>query len=216
MNIRLLTYALLALLLTSCHTPVEPQTVAGYIVGTPSAEQITIAGDTIGVRRFNISDETIIEGGTLVEGNIAEIIFTPTDDEGTLPDATLITTDKTYSQALGRWATSDKAQLKIDIELLPHGRIEQSAPDQVLSFERWQITGCEDEIMLYGTLSLPPDWSQYTKAQMKEKDFVPPTRREQHFSVKARLDKESDSNTEIRRVIVVSAAGRESKLYLQQ
>ena len=215
MNIRLFTYALLTLLFTSCRTPVEPQTVAGYIVGTPSTEQITIAGDTIGVRRFNISDKTLIEGGTLVEGNIAEIVFIPTTEPNTLPDATLITTDKTYSQALGRWTTNDKAQLKIDIELQPHGRIAQNAPSDVLRFERWQITGHEDEIILHGTLSLPPDWSQYTKEQRREKDFVPPTRREQHFSVEARLDKESDSNTEIRRVIIVNANGRESKLYLQ-
>ncbi len=216
MNYRHIIYALLALLLSSCRTHVEPQIVAGYIVGTPSAEQITIKGDTIGVRTFNISDETIIEGGVLVEGNIAEIVFTPTTEEGTLPDASLITTDKTYSQALGRWATNDKAQLKIDIELLPHGRIKQTAPADVLRFERWQITGRENEITLYGTLSLPPDWSTYNEARKKDKDTPLPERREQHFSVEARLDKESDSNTEIRRVIVVSTNGRESKLYLQQ
>ena len=190
--------------------------MAGYIVGTPSAEQITIEGDTIGLRSFNISDDTIIEGGVLVEGNIAEIIFTPTDEEGSLPYASLITTDKTYAQALGRWATDKGAQLEIDIELQPHGRIAQTAPADILRFERWQITGRENEITLYGTLSLPPDWSAYNEARKKDKDTPLPERREQHFSVEAQLDKESDSNTEIRRVLVVNANGRESKLYLQQ
>ena len=216
MNYRYFIYALLTLLLASCSTPVEPQIVAGYIVSTPSAEQITIEGDTIGVRTFNISDETIIEGSVLVEGNIAEIIFTPTDEEGTLPYASLITTDRTYSQALGRWATNEKEQLKIDIELLPHGRIAHTAPADVLRFERWQITGRENVITLYGTLSLPPDWSAYNEARKKDKDTPLPERREQHFSVEARLDKESDSNTEIRRVLLFKNNGRESKLYFQQ
>ena len=216
MNYRHFIYALLTLLLASCRTPVEPQIVAGYIVSTPSSEQITIEGDTIGVRTFNISDETIIEGGVLVEDNIAEIIFTPTDEEGTLPYASLITTDRTYSQALGRWATNEKEQLKIDIELLPHGRISQTEPDQVLHFERWQITGRENVITLHGSLSLPPDWAEYNKLKAKDKDTPLPERREQQFSIEARMDKQSDSNTESRRVLIVNANGRESKLYLQQ
>ena len=215
MNYRHFIYALLTLLLASCRTPVEPQIVAGYIVSTPSSEQITIEGDTIGVRTFNISDETIIEGGVLVEGNIAEIIFTPTDEEGTLPYASLITTDRTYSQALGRWATDKGAQLEIDIELQPHGRVAQSLPDKVMQFERWQITGTEDEIALYGTLSLPPDWSAYNEARKKDKDTPLPERRARRFSIVATLDKESDSNTESRRVLIFKNNGRESKLYFQ-
>ena len=154
MNCRLITYALMALLLASCRTPVEPQIVAGYIVSTPSSEQITIEGDTIGVRTFNISDETIIEGGVMLEGNIAEIIYLP-EESDKLPTAIEIATDDTYPRALGRWTNGEQNRLKIDIELLPNGHIRQHQPQQTVVFSSWQLTNKEDSITLSGTVSLP-------------------------------------------------------------
>ena len=214
MTARIITYCLLALSLIACREEVEPQIGAGYIVRNATEEQITIVGDTIPQSTFLIDESTLIEGGALIEGNIAEIIFLPTED-GATPQALQVTADRTYPQALGRWATDKDASLTIDMELLPHGRIAQHAPSDVLRFERWQITGNEQEIMLYGSLSLPPDWAAYNKGKAKDKDLPLPERREQHFSIMARLDKQSDSNTESRIVLIFKANGRESRLYLQ-
>ena len=215
MTIRIVTYLLLALSLMACRKHIEPQIVAGYIVCNATDEQITIKSDTLPQGTFLLDETTTIEGGALVEGNIAEIIFLPTED-GSTPQALQITADETYPQALGRWATDKGAQLEIDIELQPHGRIAQHAPVDILRFERWQITGQEDEISLHGSLSLPPDWSEYNKLKAKDKDTPMPERRERHFSIAARLDKQSDSNTESRRVLIVKVNNRESKLFFKQ
>lgn len=200
----------------SCHEVVEPRIVAGYIASDASEEQLTIVGDTIGSMTFSLNEATIIEGGALVEGNVVEVIYLPTATTDEQPMAERVTTDETYPKALGRWATDRGAALEIDIELLPHGEIAQSQPDRVMQFERWQITGVEDEIMLYGTLSLPPDWAAYNEARKKDKDAPLPERRARRFGVVATLDKLSDSNTESRRVLIFKGNGRESRLYFQE
>ena len=178
-------------------------------------QSLTIIGDTIPPMTFKLEETTLREGGALVEGNVVEVIYLPTED-GSQPLAERVTADKTYPEALGRWATDKGAQLEIDIELQPHGRIAHNLPDQVMQFERWQITGTEDEIVLYGTLSLPPDWSAYNEARKKDKDTPLPERRARRFSIVATLDKESDSNTESRRILIFKNNGRESKLYFKQ
>ena len=202
--------------LISCREVVEPQIVAGYIATDATDESLTIVGDTIPPMTFRLAETTLREGGALVEGNVVEVIYLPAVEEGAVPLAELVTADKTYPEALGRWTTDKGATLEIDIELQPHGRVAQSLPDKVMQFERWQITGTEDEIMLYGTLSLPPDWSAYNEAHKKDKDAPLPERRARRFSVVATLDKEADSNTESRRVLRFKNNGRESKLYFQQ
>ena len=216
MILRIVTYSLVALIAIACHEPMEPQIVAGYIVGNATEERITIECDTLPATTFRISEQTIIEGGALVEGNIAEIIFLPSEEPNTQPQAERITADKTYPQALGRWTTDKGAPLRIDIELLTHGGITHHAPSEVLRFERWQITDQENIIVLYGTLSLPPDWAAYTEQRKKDKETPLPERRARGFRVEARLDKQSDNNTESRRVMIFKTEGKESKLYFQQ
>ena len=213
---RIATYSLLALLSIACREQTEPQIVAGYIVGNPTEEQITIECDTLPATTYRLTEQTIIEGGALTEGNIAEIIFLPTEEPSAQPYAERVTADRTYPQALGRWTTDKDATLKIDIELLPHGNITHHSPYEVLRFERWQITAQENTIVLYGTLSLPPDWSAYNEARKKDKDTSLPQRRERAFRVEARLDKQSDNNTESRRVMIFNTDNKEARLYFQQ
>ena len=152
----------------------------------------------------------------MVEGNIAEIIYMPTQKEGELPLALTITTDETYPKTLGRWTTEGKVPLQVDIELEPRGRITQHEPQQALRFTSWQLSGEENKITLYGTISLPPDYSK-DKNDKKEEAQTLPTRRERSFSISATLTKQSDSNTESRMVLILrTESGRESKLYKQE
>ncbi len=212
---RIATYTLVLLSLISCHEVVEPRIVAGYIATDATDESLTIVGDTIPPMTFRLNEATLYDGGALVEGNVVEVIYLPAD-EGVTPWAERVTADKTYPMALGRWTTDKGASLVIDIELQPHGRVAHNLPDQVMQFERWQITGSENEITLYGTISLPPDWSAYNEARKKDTQTPLPERRTRRFSVVATLDKETDSNTESRRVLRFKNNGRESKLYFQE
>lgn len=207
----------MATTLISCRQAVvEPMIAAGYIESAMPEESIIIKGDTIGVRHFAIDEQTTFEGGEMVEGNIAEIIYMPTQEEGELPLALTITTDETYPKTLGRWTTEGKVPLQVDIELQPRGRITQHEPQQTLRFTSWQLSGEENKITLYGTISLPPDYSK-EKKDKKEDEITIPTRRERSFSISATLTKQSDSNTESRMVLILrTESGRESKLYKQE
>lgn len=209
--------------LLSCRQhEVEPMIAAGYIEQNPSAESIIIKGDTIGIRHFAIDEQTTFEGGETVVGNIAEIIYMPAEEENELPLALTITTDNTYPKALGRWATEGKVPLQVDIELEPRGRITQHLPQQVLRFTSWQLSGVEDEITLYGTISLPPEVTKAEKAKKPEKSKdeekpAPPMRRERSFKISATIAKQADSNTESRQVLILhTPSSRESKLYRQE
>ena len=210
-------FAAMATTLISCRqTEVEPMIAAGYIESAMPEESIIIKGDTIGVRHFAIDEQTIFEGGEMVEGNIAEIIYMPTQEEDELPLALTITADETYPKALGRWATEGKVPLQVDIELQPRGRITQHEPQQALRFTSWQLSGEENKITLYGTISLPPEVKK-EKKDKKEEEITIPTRRERSFSISATLTKQSDSNTESRMVLILrTEKGRESKLYKQE
>ena len=203
--------------LVSCRqAEVEPMIAAGYIESAMPDESIIIKGDTIGVRHFAIDEQTVFEGGEMAEGNIAEIIYMPAEEEGELPLALTITTDETYPKSLGRWATEGKVPLQVDIELQPRGRIVQHEPQQALRFTSWQLAGEENKITLYGTMSLPPEFNK-EKKDKKEEEITIPTRRERSFSISATLTKQSDSNTESRQVLVLRTEnGRESKLYKQE
>lgn len=204
----------MATTLISCRqAEVEPMIAAGYIESAMPDESIIIKGDTIGVRHFAIDEQTVFEGGEMTEGNIAEIIYMPAEEEGELPLALTITTDETYPKSLGRWATEGKVPLQVDIELHPRGVIVQHEPQQALRFTSWQLAGEENRITLYGTMSLPPEFKK-EKKDKKEEEITIPTRRERNFSISATLTKRSDSNTESRQVLVLRTEnGRESKLY---
>ncbi|MBR5493998.1 MAG: hypothetical protein IKV77_12860 [Alistipes sp.] len=210
-------FATMATTLISCRqAEVEPMIAAGYIESAMPEESIIIKGDTIGVRHFAIDEQTVFEGGEMVEGNIAEIIYMPAEEEGELPLVLTITTDETYPKSLGRWATEGKVSLQVDIELQPRGRIVQHEPQQALRFTSWQLAGEENRITLYGTMSLPPEFNK-EKKDKKEEEITIPARRERNFSISATLTKQSDSNTESRMVLVLRTEnGRESKLYKQE
>ena len=213
---RIATYSLLALLSIACREQTEPQIVAGYIVGNPTEEQITIECDTLPATTYRLTEQTIIEGGALTEGNIAEIIFLPTEEPSAQPHAERVTADRTYPQALGRWTTAPKAQLQIDLELKPRGRVIQHQPQQALHFTSWQLSGEDEQIILHGIISLPPE---IEKAEKRKKDEEPtlPQRRERKFKITARVTKQSDSNTESREVMIFrTEKGVESRLYLQE
>lgn len=208
------TYVAL-LLLVACHKPAEPISISGF-VHSADEEQLTLTNDSIPSRRFLIAESTLIEGGEMAEGNIVEVIYLPSEVEGTTPTALHIITDKTYTESLGRWATEGESRLPIDITLLPHGRIEQSQPNDILRFERWELTAEEGTISLHGVISLPPDYAARAARLKAGEELEPPTRRERHFAVTARLDKQSDNNTESRRVMIFSTEDDQTKLYFQQ
>ena len=203
--------------LVSCRqAEVEPMIAAGYIEAASSSESIIIKGDTIGVRHFAIDEQTEFEGGEVVEGNIAEVIYMPSSEPSELPLALTITTDTTYPKALGRWTTAPKAQLQIDLELKPRGRIIQHQPQQALQFTSWQLSGEDEQIILHGIISLPPEIEKAEKRK-KDEEPTPPQRRERKFKIAARVTKQSDSNTESREVMIFrTEKGVESRLYLQE
>lgn len=201
------------LTLCACREEPLPQTMVGF-VAEASADMLTIDNDTTSVRRFLIGEQTTFEGGALVEGNPVEVIYMPTE-EG-LPVATIVAADATYADALGRWTTDGDVTLKIDIELLPHGRISQQLPQSTMHFTAWELTGEEDVITLHGTLSLPPDWATYSRQVKINKDTPRPTRREHAFSIRATMGVWSDSNTESRRTLSFESGHNEAMLYRQE
>ncbi|MBQ2036296.1 MAG: hypothetical protein II216_00110, partial [Alistipes sp.] len=141
----------------------------------------------------------------------AEVIFLPSDDE-TLPVAQSVTADVTYPRIIGRWTTDKDDELQIDLELQPHGKIEQRRPDTVINFESWQLTGEENTITLHGSLSLPP--VKVDSKKIKADSVIIPTRQDKRFSVQAELAYDEEGNTEQHKVLIITTdKGRTSKLY---
>ena len=203
----------MVILSLSCRKQQEPQSIAGYIIDTTNSNQIILfVPDSIPAERsYVVDDNTLFSGGTVMEGNIAEVIFLPSDDE-TLPVAQSVTADVTYPRIIGRWTTDKDDELQIDLELQPHGKIEQRRPDTVISFESWQLTGEENTITLHGSLSLPP--VKVDSKKIKADSVVIPTRQEKRFSVQAELTYDEEGNTEQHKVLIITTdKGRTSKLY---
>lgn len=203
----------MAILSLSCRKQQEPQSIAGYIIDTTNSNQIILfVPDSIPAERsYVVDDNTLFSGGTVMEGNIAEVIFLPSDDE-TLPVAQSVTADVTYPRIIGRWTTDKDDELQIDLELQPHGKIEQRRPDTVISFESWQLTGEENTITLHGSLSLPP--VKVDSKKIKADSVVIPTRQDKRFSVQAELAYDEEGNTEQHKVLIITTdKGRTSKLY---
>ena len=203
----------MAILSLSCSKQQEPQSIAGYIIDTTNSNQIILfVPDSIPAERsYVVDDNTLFSGGTVMEGNIAEVIFLPSDDE-TLPVAQSVTADVTYPRIIGRWTTDKDDELQIDLVLQPHGKIEQRRPDTVISFESWQLTGEENTITLHGSLSLPP--VKVDSKKIKADSVVIPTRQDKRFSVQAELAYDEEGNTEQHKVLIITTdKGRTSKLY---
>ena len=213
MKLRVAIYTLMVILSLSCRKQQEPQSIAGYIIDTTNSNQIILfVPDSIPAERsYVVDDNTLFSGGTVMEGNIAEVIFLPSDDE-TLPIAQSVTADVTYPRIIGRWTTDKDDELQIDLVLQPHGRIEQRRPDTVISFESWQLTGEENIITLHGSLSLPP--VKVDSKKIKADSVVIPTRQDKRFSVQAELAYDEEGNTEQHKVLIITTdKGRTSKLY---
>lgn len=203
----------MVILSLSCRKQQEPQSIAGYIIDTTNSNQIILfVPDSIPAERsYVVDDNTLFSGGTVMEGNIAEVIFLPSDDE-TLPVAQSVTADVTYPRIIGRWTTDKDDELQIDLELQPHGKIEQRRPNTVISFESWQLTGKENTITLHGSLSLPP--VKVDSKKIKADSVVIPTRQDKRFSVQAELAYDEEGNTEQHKVLIITTdKGRTSKLY---
>ena len=203
----------MVILSLSCRKQQEPQSIAGYIIDTTNSNQIILfVPDSIPAERsYVVDDNTLFSGGTVMEGNIAEVIFLPSDDE-TPPVAQSVTADVTYPRIIGRWTTDKDDELQIDLELQPHGKIEQRRPDTVISFESWQLTGEENTITLHGSLSLPP--VKVDSKKIKADSVVIPTRQDKRFSVQAELAYDEEGNTEQHKVLIITTdKGRTSKLY---
>lgn len=203
----------MVILSLSCRKQQEPQSIAGYIIDTTNSNQIILfVPDSIPAERsYVVDDNTLFSGGTVMEGNIAEVIYLPSDDE-TLPVAQSVTADVTYPRIIGRWTTDKDDELQIDLELQPHGRIEQRRPDTVISFESWQLTGEENTITLHGSLSLPP--VKVDSKKIKADSVIIPTRQDKRFSVQAELAYDEEGNTEQHKVLIITTdKGRTSKLY---
>ncbi len=211
MRIRLLIFSAAIMLCAACGKSVEPQTVAGYILSAERGKQITLStpDSTPAEQTFLLGDDTACDEGAYFEGNIAEVTFLPAEDEEELPRAISITADDTYPRVVGRWRTDKDDKLQIDITLQPHGNIFQVAPDGILLFHTWQLTGIENEISLHGTLSLPPE-----KGEKADNKHTTPARRIKHFNVRARLADDEEGNTEQHKVLIITNdKGRKSRLY---
>lgn len=210
------------ILLVACKEQIEPQSIAGYIADC-NEEMILIKSDSTSIR-LKIDDNTTLEQKEILSGNIVEAIYLPSEKEGELAKALEIYTDETYPKALGHWQSSKGANPKIDIQLLSHGRIQQNSPQTTLQFTRWQLSGKENHIKLFGTLSLPPVFEKKSKEQEKKtpenesaEELPTPQRRIMHFEANAELSTTDDSKTESHRVMIIQTEkGHKSTLYFSE
>jgi hypothetical protein len=210
------------ILLVACKEQIEPQSIAGYIADC-NEEMILIKSDSTSIR-LKIDDNTALEHKEILSGNIVEAIYLPSEKEGELAKALEIYTDETYPKALGHWQSSKGANPKIDIQLLSHGRIQQNSPQTTLQFTRWQLSGKENHIKLFGTLSLPPVFEKKSKEQEKKtpenesaEELPTPQRRIMHFEANAELSTTDDSKTESHRVMIIQTEkGHKSTLYFSE
>ena len=210
------------ILLVACKEQIEPQSIAGYIADY-NEEMILIKSDSTSIR-LKIDDNTALEHKEILSGNIVEAIYLPSEKEGELAKALEIFTDETYPKALGHWQSSKGANPKIDIQLLSHGRIQQNSPQTTLQFTRWQLSGKENHIKLFGTLSLPPVFEKKSKEQEKKtpenesaEELPTPQRLIMLFESNAELSTTDDSKTESHRVMIIQTEkGHKSTLYFSE
>ncbi len=153
---RLIATAAAAAILVSCSRQQQELTTAGFIdSATPHRIVLnSMEGENPGKTVFAIDDDTQFDPDGIIEGNIAEVIYLPSE-QGETATAISIITDATYPDVLGLWKTYENAALPVAIELHTCGRLTQTRPTQVLTFTRWQLEGTDNTIMLFGRVTLP-------------------------------------------------------------
>ena len=208
-------FCAIALALTcACHREQPPQYIAGFISEVSLGQYIVI--DSMGsgfTKHFIVDENTQYQESGLIEGNVAEVMYIPTEEEQT-PAAINITTDDTYPKVLGRWSTLDSEKMPIEIELLTRGKIRQHTPEAILEYTSWQLLAKEDTIRLIGRLSLPPIVEKNKKKEKdKEREEVQPApRREQAFTATAVVGTEGDRRT----LTLITDKGTKSTLYKKE
>ena len=214
MRLKIYFCAIALALACACHREQPPQYIAGFISEIESEQLIAI--DSMGsgvIHRFTIDENTQRQSSGLIEGNVAEVMYIPTEEEQT-PAAINITTDDTYPKVLGRWGTPDGEKMPIEIELLTRGKIRQHTPEAILEYTSWQLLAKEDTIRLIGRLSLPPIVEKDKKKEKdKESEEVQPApRREQAFTTIAVVGTEGDRRT----LTLITNKGTKSTLYKKE
>lgn len=214
MRLKIYFYAVALALTCACHREQPPQYIAGFISEIESEQLIAI--DSMGsgiIHRFTIDENTQRQSSGLIEGNVAEVMYIPTEEEQT-PTAISITTDDTYPKVLGRWGTPDGEKMPIEIELLTRGRIRQHTPEAILEYTSWQLLAKEDTIRLIGHLSLPPIVEKEKKTAKTEdnEEIQPAPRREQAFTTIAVVGTEGDRRT----LTLITNKGTKSTLYKKE
>lgn len=128
------------------------------IVETTTDTSLTlrnIEGDSI--LYLTIDEATTFDGGDLIEGNAVEVFYQPSR-RGDVLHALEITADETYPEAMGRWVTGPRAELPVDIELLPRGAVSQTSPPSLLRFDSWYVDGeTEGKIHITGEAVIAAD-----------------------------------------------------------
>ena len=214
MRLKIYFYAIALALICACHREQPPQYIAGFISEVSLGQYIVI--DSMGsgfTKHFIVDENTQYQESGLINGNVAEVMYIPTDEEQALTAVT-ITTDDTYSKVLGRWTTLEGERIPIDIELLTRGRIKQYSPEGILEYTSWQLSAKEDTIRLIGRLSLPPIVEKEKKKAKPEddKEPQPAPRREQAFTTIAVVGTEGDRRT----LTLITNKGTKSTLYKKE
>ena len=119
--------AALAATVVSCRHEMPLQYMAGVVeAASPASLTVrSIAGDS--VLMFVVDEATERSGGDAIEGNAVEVCYRGSHDSPELT-ALSVTGNETYTDVLGRWATGRRAELPVEIELLPRGEVRQTAP----------------------------------------------------------------------------------------
>lgn len=149
--------AALAATVVSCRHEMPLQYMAGVVeAASPSSLTVrSIAGDS--VLMFVVDEATERSGGDAIEGNAVEVCYRGSHDSPELT-ALSVTGNETYTDVLGRWATGRRAELPVEIELLPRGEVRQTAPPSLLHFDGWYVDGVQDgRISLTGKVTIVTD-----------------------------------------------------------
>lgn len=137
-HVRIFAVCAVMTAVSSCRGEMPVQTMTG-LAGEVSETALSVrnmAGDS--VLRFVVDENTVFEGGDAVEGNAVEVRYR-TSRRGDELLALEVTADETYPAVLGRWATDERAELPVELELLPRGALRQAAPPSLLRFDGWYV-----------------------------------------------------------------------------
>lgn len=144
---------------SSCRGEMPVQVMAGTVEAADETSLTlrNIAGDT--TLRLILDEETSFDGGELVEGNAAEVRYRASR-RGDELYALEVTADETYPDVMGHWATDARAELPVELELLPRGVLRQSLPPSLLRFDSWYVdaaSGVDGRICITGEVVIEAD-----------------------------------------------------------